>query len=120
MVRGRRPLTMEGCGDSIPNLCEDVWSTLRAHIEKCSQVFSELYLSRQPFGPKETSVCHELSPVSCYMVAERSGLILDSGNRAARGAAQAGDGATGCVGECPDAGASGQSRSRTTVQCGSW
>ena len=25
---------------------------LRAQIEKCSQVFSELYLSRQPFGPK--------------------------------------------------------------------
>ena len=34
------------CGDSIPNLCQDAWSTLRAQIEKCCQVFSELYLSR--------------------------------------------------------------------------
>ena len=41
---------------------------VRAQFEKCSQVFSELYLSRQPFGPKETSVCHELSSVSCYVV----------------------------------------------------
>ena len=45
------------------------------------------------------------------MVAE-PGLIQDlvsNGNRAALGAAQIGDGATGCVGEYPDAGAAGQS-----------
>ena len=94
--------------------------TLRAQIEKCSQVFSELYLSRQPFGPKETSVCHELSSVSCYMVAERFGLILDNGNRAALEAAQAGDGATGCSGERLDAGTSGLGGSGTTSQRGSW
>ena len=94
MVRRRIPLTMEGCGDSTPNLCNDAWCTLRAQIEKCSQVFSELYLSRQPFSPKETSVCHELSSVSCYMVAERSGLILDNSDRTNLGAAQVGDGAT--------------------------
>ena len=45
------------------------------------------------------------------MVAE-PGLIKDlasNGDRAALGAAQAGDGPTGSVGECPDAGATGQS-----------
>ena len=70
MVRGSSPLTMEGCGDSTPNLCKwckDAWSTLRAQIEKCSQVVSELHASFQPFGPKETSVSHELSSVSCYI-----------------------------------------------------
>ena len=29
-----------------PNLCKDVWSTLCAQIEKCSQVFSESHSSR--------------------------------------------------------------------------
>ena len=45
------------------------------------------------------------------MVAE-PGLIQDlvsNGNLTALGATQAGDGVTGCVGECFDAGAAGQS-----------
>ena len=44
---GRSPLTMGGGGggrgDSTSNLCKDVWPTLRAEIEKCSQVLSELH-----------------------------------------------------------------------------
>ena len=35
--------------------------------------------------------------------------LASNGDRAALGAAQFGDGATGSVGECPDAGATGQS-----------
>ena len=48
------------------------YGELRAQIEKCSQVFSELYLSGQPFGPKETNVCHELSSRSCYTLKKLS------------------------------------------------
>ena len=99
---------------------KDACSHCAPHIEKCSQVLSDLYLSRQPLSPKEICVCHELSSVSCYTVAERFGLILDNGNRAALGAAQAGDGATGCSGECLNAGTSGQGGSGTTSQRGSW
>ena len=33
---------------------------------KCFQCSSVVDLSRQPFGPKETRVCHELSSASCY------------------------------------------------------
>ena len=31
-----------GCGDSIPNLCKSSMFTVRAQIEKCSQVLSVL------------------------------------------------------------------------------
>ena len=78
------------CGDSIPNLCKVPCSQC-AHksrsVVKCFQCSSVVDLSRQPFGPKETRVCHELSSASCYMVAERFGLILDNVDRAALGAA---------------------------------
>ena len=66
---------------------------------------------------QEKQVCHRFSSGSCYMVAE-PGLIQDlasNGDRAALGTAQPGDGATGSVGECLDAGATGQSSSRTTA-----
>ena len=58
---------------------------------KCFQSYIS---SREPFGPKESSVRHELSSASCHMVAE-PGLTQDlvsNGDRAALGATQAGDG----------------------------
>ena len=54
------------------------------------------------------------------MVAERFGLVLDNVDRAALGAAQTGDGTTGCSGECLDATTSGKDGSGTTSQRGSW
>ena len=120
---GKFWLTMEGCGDSIPDLCKVPCSQC-AHKSrspvKCFQCSSVVDLSRQPFGPKETRVCHELSSASCYMLAERFGLILDNVDRAALGAAQTGDGTTGCSGEWLDARTSGKGGSGTTSQRGSW
>ena len=111
------------CGDSIPNLCKVPCSQC-AHksrsVVKCFQCSSVVDLSRQPLGPKETRVCHELSSASCYMVADGFGLILDKVDRAALGAAQIGDGTKGCSGECLDARTSGKGGSGTTSQRGSW
>ena len=57
------------CGDSIPNLCKVPCSQC-AHkstsVAKCFQCSSVVDLSRQPFSPKETRVCLELSSASCY------------------------------------------------------
>ena len=57
MVRGRSPLTMEVCGDSIPNLCKDAWPTVRAQIEKCSHVaFRVTFIIGHPARKKQVCV----------------------------------------------------------------
>ena len=58
-------------GDSIPKLCK-VPCSHYAHksksVVKCFQCSFAVDLSRKPFDPKETRVCHELSSASCYII----------------------------------------------------
>ena len=58
MVRGRSPLTMEGCGDSILNLCKDACSHCAHKSRSVVKCFQSCICRDSHSAQKETSVCH--------------------------------------------------------------
>ena len=67
MVRGCRPLTMEGCCDSTPILCKGGCPHCAHKSRSVVKLLSVLHLLRQSFRLQEISVCHTISSVSCYI-----------------------------------------------------